>query len=107
MRRPTTLLAACALIVAAAMPGGVRAMPAQGPELVPPAGRRAMLESYCFPCHNQKLRTGGLALEGLDVTDVTAGAPTWEKVIRKLRSGAMPPPGRPRPDPATRDAFTA
>ena len=62
---------------------------------------RAVLDKYCITCHNQKLRTAGLALDSLDVTDPIANAEVWEKVIAKLRAGSMPPPGRPRPDAAT------
>jgi mono/diheme cytochrome c family protein len=62
---------------------------------------RAVLDKYCITCHNQRLRTGGLALDSLDVTNPGANADVWEKVIAKLRAGSMPPPGRPRPDAAT------
>ena len=62
----------------------------------PPA--RAVLQQYCFTCHNQRARTGGLALDTLDMTQVADRADVWEEVVRKLRTGAMPPAGRPRPD---------
>src|SRR5437867_10303934 len=62
---------------------------------------QAVLDTYCITCHNQRLRTGGLALDGLDVNAPATNAETWEKVIAKLRAGSMPPPGRPRPDAAT------
>lgn len=52
---------------------------------------------YCITCHNDKTRTGGLSLEHADLADVPQAADTWEKVIRKLRVGMMPPPGMPRP----------
>jgi hypothetical protein len=51
------------------------------------------------------LKTGGLTLAGLDVEHPPAHAETWEKVIRKLRTGAMPPPNAPRPDAATSSAL--
>jgi mono/diheme cytochrome c family protein len=66
-----------------------------------PASPRALIAKYCVSCHNQKLRTAGLALDGADVDDPGTDAELWEKVIRKLRVGAMPPPGLPRPDPQT------
>ena len=62
---------------------------------------RAVLDTYCITCHNQRLRTGGLALDRLDTTNPGANAEEWEKVIAKLRAGSMPPAGRPRPDAAT------
>lgn len=55
--------------------------------------------------HNQRVKTAGLALDQNDVEHVSEGAEIWEKVVRKLRSGAMPPPGSPRPDKATYDGF--
>ena len=61
---------------------------------------RAVLQRYCFACHNQRARTGGLALDVLDMTRVGEHANVWEAVVRKLRTGAMPPAGRPRPDKA-------
>ena len=64
---------------------------------------RAVLQRYCFACHNQRARTGGLALDILDMNRAGEHAEVWEAVIRKLRTGAMPPVGRPRPDKATYD----
>jgi hypothetical protein len=64
----------------------------------------AVVGKYCVTCHNDKSRTGGgLSLEHADLTDVPKGAETWEKVIRKLRVGMMPPPGMPRPARAQLD----
>jgi mono/diheme cytochrome c family protein len=60
-----------------------------------------LIEQYCVTCHNQKLKTAGLALDALDATKPQADAETWERVIGKLRARSMPPPGRPRPDTAT------
>jgi Protein of unknown function (DUF1592)/Protein of unknown function (DUF1588)/Protein of unknown function (DUF1587)/Protein of unknown function (DUF1585)/Protein of unknown function (DUF1595)/Planctomycete cytochrome C len=62
---------------------------------------RAVLDKYCVTCHNQRLKTAGLTLDTLDLDQVPSQAAVWEKVIRKLRSGAMPPAGLPRPDAAT------
>lgn len=68
---------------------------------------RGLLNEYCVACHNERLRTAGLTLDTVDVADIGATAETWEKVVGKLRSGAMPPPGRRRPDSATFDVFVA
>ncbi len=65
------------------------------------ASPQALVEKYCITCHNQKLKTAGLALDALDATKPEADAETWERVIGKLRARSMPPPGRPRPDTAT------
>ena len=64
-----------------------------------PSPLRPVLNRYCVGCHNDRLRTAGLSLQALDAVHVAESAEVWEKVIRKVRSGAMPPPGRPRPDP--------
>jgi hypothetical protein len=64
------------------------------------ATHRATLNQYCVTCHNDRLKTGGLALDIVDLNRVGANAAIWEKVIRKLRAGMMPPQGKPRPDAA-------
>ena len=56
---------------------------------------RPMLDRYCATCHNARLKTAGLSLDGMGIEHVGADAEAWEKVVRKLRSGAMPPAGRP------------
>jgi Protein of unknown function (DUF1592)/Protein of unknown function (DUF1588)/Protein of unknown function (DUF1587)/Protein of unknown function (DUF1585)/Protein of unknown function (DUF1595)/Planctomycete cytochrome C len=62
-----------------------------------------VLGKYCITCHNDKARTGDLSLEKADLTDIPKGAETWEKVVRKVRAGMMPPPGMPRPQRAQLD----
>ncbi len=59
---------------------------------------RALLNRYCVTCHNEKLRTADLTLDKVDVDNVREDAAVWEKVIRKLQAGQMPPTGMPRPD---------
>ena len=61
---------------------------------------RALLDQYCVTCHNQRLNTGGLALDKLDPAYVEQNPAAWEKVVRKLRAGMMPPQGLPRPSRA-------
>lgn len=63
----------------------------------------AILEQYCVTCHNETLRTAGLSLDPAGLSDPEADAEVWEKVIRKLRSGAMPPVSAPRPAPEEYD----
>ncbi|MEO8098693.1 MAG: DUF1592 domain-containing protein [Acidobacteriota bacterium] len=70
-----------------------------------PAAQKALIDRYCAGCHSDKLRTGELSLQGLDVTNAAAHPEIWEKVIRKLRVGAMPPQGLPRPDRAALDGL--
>jgi hypothetical protein len=52
-------------------------------------------------CHNERLKTGGLALDALDMAHLASNAETWERVLRKLQLGVMPPQGVRRPDEAT------
>src|SRR5688572_11163264 len=63
------------------------------------------VSTYCVTCHNDTLKTGGLALDRPELADVAAHADVWEKVIRKVRTGMMPPAGVPRPNAAERDAL--
>jgi cytochrome c551/c552 len=60
---------------------------------LPAAARKAVIDQYCVGCHNQKVKVGGLALDKLDMAHVGDNAETWEKVVRKLRAGMMPPAG--------------
>ena len=69
-----------------------------------PAPTQAFVTQYCVTCHNPSLKTAGLALDPGELTHVAAYAETWEKVIRKLRAGTMPPVGVPRPQPAAYDS---
>ena len=71
------------------------------------APQSALLDKYCVTCHNDKLRTGGLSLQAANLNDVPKNAETWEKVIRKLHVGAMPPQGMPRPDKSALDGLAA
>ena len=59
--------------------------------------QRALLDKYCVTCHNDRVKTANLSLQALDLTKVADHAELWEKVVRKLRAGVMPPPDLPRP----------
>ena len=92
------------LLVAGVGVASLRAQPAVATE--PSASLDgSLLDRYCVTCHNERMQTAGVVLEGVDVTQVAANAPVLEKVVHKLRSGQMPPMGRPRPEAAVRDAF--
>lgn len=73
----------------------------------PAASERQFVTQYCQGCHNGRLKTGGLSLEQMDPGQVSQSPEAWEKVVRKLRAGMMPPSGAPRPDRAAIDAFAA
>jgi len=70
----------------------------------------ALLDRYCVTCHTQKAKERGavpISLDNVDLSRPPANGELWEKVIRKLRAGAMPPPGSPRPDQAAVHDFVA
>jgi len=112
------------LVVASLASGFLRA--AGPPQQAPTAAvtsvspQRDLLDRYCITCHNgdfvrgtdepqsllvSQLRAVGLSLDDVDVDNVAERPDVWEKVVRKLRVGAMPPQPRARPDKATYDAF--
>ena len=66
--------------------------------------QKALLDQYCVTCHNERLQTGGLALDTVRGR-VGEDAETWEKVVRKVRAGLMPPAGAKRPERGSLDAF--
>src|SRR5467141_2354776 len=72
----------------------------------PAPAPRALLDQYCVTCHNQKLKTAGLALDQMDPSNPAQNTEAWEKVVRKLRAGVMPPQGMPRPNPSSYEALT-
>ena len=69
------------------------------------AERREVLDQYCVTCHNGRLRVADLDLDGVDLSNVGEHAELLEKVVRKMRAGAMPPPLRPRPEKPVYDGF--
>jgi hypothetical protein len=68
---------------------------------------RAILDQYCVTCHNQRAKTAGLTFDTMDLSHAGADAAVWERAVRKLRGGMMPPPGSKRPDQALVDSFLA
>ena len=71
------------------------------------ATQRALVDRYCVGCHNVRVNAGNLDLEHADLSAVAQDAALWEKVVRKLRGGLMPPPRRPRPDKVAYDGFVS
>ena len=66
---------------------------------------QAVINKYCTACHNDALKTAGVSLTAVKTSEVAASAPVFEKVLRKVRTGEMPPFPMPTPDPATRSGF--
>jgi hypothetical protein len=77
-----------------------------GPSMAAPE-HWGVLEKYCESCHNSVDWAAGLAFDTLSPRDVPTDAETWEKAIRKLRTGMMPPAGKPRPARAMLDGLAA
>jgi mono/diheme cytochrome c family protein len=102
-------LASCAVSLSTILASGQQILAGQSAEGATAAERspRAVIGTYCVTCHNQRLKTGGLALDAVDVTRPASDAEVWERVIAKLRAGSMPPAGRPRPDAATYKAVAS
>jgi hypothetical protein len=97
-----TLLAVAATVVASAVHAqttgaSVRAATA--------TDHSKTVADYCVGCHNDRARTGGLSLEALDPASAPAHSDEWERVVRKLRLGVMPPLGARRPEPAVLTAL--
>src|SRR5688572_12523281 len=69
------------------------------------ANHAAVLTQYCITCHNDRTKSGGLVLSAADLDSIPARAGVWEKVIRKVRAGMMPPVGMPRPDQPALDGL--
>jgi mono/diheme cytochrome c family protein len=97
-------------LVAGLAAGAAPPTPAGGPQASasasePAVAYHAFLKQYCVTCHNDRLRTANLSLETASLGRVSRDTETWEKVLAKLRTQAMPPPGRPRPSVASYAAF--
>jgi len=72
-----------------------------------PQSARATLDQYCVTCHNERLNTANLALDKLDPSHMEQNSEIWEKVVRKLRAGMMPPQGSPRPNTVVYESLTS
>jgi mono/diheme cytochrome c family protein len=73
----------------------------------PKSAERALLDQYCVTCHNQRLKTANITFDTMDLAHLPDEAEVWEKVVRKLRGGMMPPPGTPRPEQAAVNGFVS
>jgi hypothetical protein len=100
-------MAALAIVWSAVEPLGAQRPEAvaAGPNSTTPEA--AFLAQYCIGCHNQRAKIAGLTLDTLDVARVGPDAETWEKVVKKIRTGMMPPSGARRPERGALDGFAA
>src|SRR5690349_18830555 len=109
MKKTALAVAGLAILSLIAVSG----QPQSGNQLVASASaERALLNQYCVVCHNEKAKAQGaeparkLTLDNLDVAHVEQAPAEWATIVRKLRAGMMPPPGLPRPNPATYEAMS-
>ena len=110
-RRLSAVLCACT--VAAAVTASFAAAPQEPARQASVAARpaavathEATLSQYCMTCHSERVKSGGLVLDPRELADVPGHADVWEKVIRKVNAGLMPPPGVPRPADEVLRGFT-
>ena len=87
-------------------PGPRFAQPLRTPRRLP-APTALPSSRYCVTCHNDRAKTAGLSLEALDIARAAEAPEVWEKVIRKVRVGMMPPQGVPQPERPTREALVS
>ena len=95
-------IAICAIGVSATA-SGVQRDPVTAPLAAQEA--QAILNKYCTTCHNQRSKTGNLELDTKDLAHLEKDVVAWESVVRKLRTGMMPPKNAARPDRATLDGL--
>jgi mono/diheme cytochrome c family protein len=91
-------------LAGAALAGQPGVAPAPTPVPAPGAETAAVVNQYCVTCHNERLNTANFAIDKLNPEKVQLNPAAWEKVVRKLRTGSMPPPGSPRPVPEVYNA---
>ena len=96
-------VAVLALVISVVL-GSPRSMRSQSTTT---SAQKAFLSQYCLGCHNQTTKAAGLLLDKMDVAHVGVDAQTWEKVVRKLRAGMMPPAGAKHPDKTTTETFVS
>src|ERR1700761_8418602 len=77
------------------------------PQMITPDDHKHMLMRYCTACHNDKAKTAGMSVVPLDANNLDANQAVWEKILRRLSLGEMPPKGMPRPPKEQITAFTS
>jgi mono/diheme cytochrome c family protein len=98
-------LAAAAFLLAMPLHVSAQQSSAEPAGSAPATSQRQFLDRYCTTCHNERLETAGLDLGQVDLSRLGAHPETWEKVVRKLNTGAMPPVGTAQPSEADRRAL--
>jgi mono/diheme cytochrome c family protein len=107
-RRIVTVTALAGVAIIASLTRVHTAPQANAAPQTPPAGTAVVaIEQYCVTCHNDRAKTAGVSFEGLTAASIAPHADLFEKAVRKLRGGVMPPPGARQPDAAVRDSLIA
>lgn len=101
----STLILASSVHLAGSDSPRARVDQSQQPSESRGASQRALLDQYCVSCHNDRTKTANLSLQHLDLATVGDHPELWEKVVRKLRAGVMPPPDVRRPALAEYEAL--
>ena len=94
------IVATCAIsVLGYGLRGSAQQAPASAAEdpASAAANNQAVLSKYCVTCHNERLNTADLRLDRIDIDHPGADADVWEKVVRKVNTGTMPPPNAPQP----------
>ena len=99
------VIASSYMLAAGGEPGQTQSVGSTASTSTEPAEPRALFTEYCVTCHNERLRVADLTLDTVDLSNIGEHAEVLEKVVRKMRAGAMPPPPRPRPDKSVYDGF--
>jgi hypothetical protein len=111
MKNWSLLLAAVALFTTAVIGGSAQQRPPLPQTVSSSDDERALVGQYCLACHSEAAKTRGLdsarklTLDTLNYTDLKKDGAAWERVVRKLRAGMMPPAGMPRPEKATYESM--
>jgi len=81
---------------AARQQAGRPASPSTASAPPPSSNNRAVLDRYCVSCHNERVKTANLILDKADEANPGANPEVWEKVLRRVHIGTMPPPNMPQ-----------
>jgi hypothetical protein len=108
--KPSLLIVAAATLLAAVF-ASVETHSQSGTPAAPPVpapdSHEALLARYCLTCHSERIRAGGFLLDATQAAEPGRHPEVWENVVRKIRTGMMPPSGAPRPDRASLDRFAS
>lgn len=81
-------------------------MAAASPLPATSADRKHLLQQYCGGCHNDRAKTAGWSVSQADPENLGANNELWEKILRRVSLGEMPPRNMPRPSQAQTADFT-